>query len=64
MNTLPCKQCGHQLSRQPPRCPQCGIEHPISRYGPAHEARSQAKMFLFMLAVCGGVVALLFLLTG
>ena len=64
MNTLPCRKCGHQLSHDPPRCPQCGIEHPISTYGPAQEAKIQALAFMFMLAVCGGVLALFFFLTG
>jgi primosomal protein N' len=64
MNTLPCRKCGHQLSHQPPRCPQCGIERPISTYGPAQEAKSQALVFLFGLAVCAGVAALTFFLWG
>jgi len=64
MESLPCRKCGHQLSHQPPRCPQCGIERPISTYGPAQEAKSQALAFLFMLAVCGGVLALFIFLAG
>ena len=64
MNTVPCRKCGHQLTRQPPRCPQCGIERPITTYGPANEAKSQALAFLFALAVCGGAAALFIFLAG
>lgn len=64
MESVPCRKCGHEVSDQPPRCPYCGTKHPIVKYGPAQEAKAQAIVFLFALAVCGGVAALFIFLAG
>ena len=64
METLPCRKCAHDVVGQPPRCPYCGTRNPLTRYGPAMEAKAQAIVVLFSLAVCGGVAILILLLSG
>ena len=62
MESLPCRRCTHDIEGHPPRCPQCGVENPVIKYGPAMEAKAQAIVALFSLAVMAGIAFLFFLL--
>jgi primosomal protein N' len=59
METLPCRHCGHEVSGKPPRCPYCAREDPAKpAHGPAQEAKSQALVTLFGVAIMGTVLAI------
>ena len=63
MESLPCRKCGREVSERPPRCPYCGTENPIITYNsPGQEAKAQAIVALFALAVMAGTALLIFLL--